>query len=709
MSRIINLVLIIFFMQILPSKAFAVFGDSCSMPSEKSVSTDVLNYLRNNSAYGFVRSLMDVDNCGENFKNGCLDRGKDKFTVCVRQMLSGVAKADKDNSLTFDLPIGSSVKLGDLALGITEIQSNISMKNILIRTEKIEDNICMFMSSTNGEVPIICRKFVDATDHVPTGAGIYRDMAQCREISGVCNINSAKNPSKTQNSYLGPLVQCVRESIDLVFFDPTTCVSRNMSSDIEKYFEAETKVKPFAEFYSVMQKAVAAAITLYVIFYGINIALKPEEFDAKDAFLSVAKILLVIYFSIGNTAINWFTGKSSNNNGVTQLMLPFMLDLSNSLSSYVLNQSDESGLCNFSAKDYLTEQSYYAIWDAMDCRLNTYAGVNRLFWEQERLSGSTLVSLPNFPSTRINYELSDDLPSALKPISKDNIEAKAKFLQNSSLILGASPDTSGTIADISRGWDEAGNVSKSVGLFFIIVIFLFSGGIIPFIVLGMLIIMIAGMFFSIVLSFILSISLLYILAYLAPIFVPMALFERTKGFFRGWFQLTLSTAIQPVIILGFVAFILTLVDSFMFDKCLFAKYQNNITGKYEFELRLPQSPDDSIACKKSIGYKIMQLVQYPYGWNETNYLLFKVVRLDDIYDIGGSAWTGLIMIYLLLFILDKVYQLSSDLTGGINLDNLTTKPSVFFGMMQKTFRGANNLRKEISASDKAKSQFKSGD
>ena len=72
-----------------------------------------------------------------------------------------------------------------------------------------------------------------------------------------------------------------------------------------------------------------------------------------------------------------------------------------------------------------------------------------------------------------------------------------------------------------------------------------------------------------------SIIALGILTYLAPIFVPMALFEYTKRYFEGWLKLMISYALQPMVVAAFIAMMLTIFDQTMYGNCTFVSSNVN--------------------------------------------------------------------------------------------------------------------------------------
>ena len=99
-----------------------------------------------------------------------------------------------------------------------------------------------------------------------------------------------------------------------------------------------------------------------------------------------------------------------------------------------------------------------------------------------------------------------------------------------------------------------------------------------FFLAGNIIIFLSGIIFavlliSIIISFLTSylccIITLYVMAYISPIFIPMLLFERTKVYFDSWLKIIISCLIQPAVLAGFAALLLTMYDSAIFKNCEF--------------------------------------------------------------------------------------------------------------------------------------------
>nr|WP_253299765.1 type IV secretion system protein [Wolbachia endosymbiont of Chironomus riparius] len=157
--------------------------------------------------------------------------------------------------------------------------------------------------------------------------------------------------------------------------------------------------------------------------------------------------------------------------------------LSNGLSEIVLKASTESkGICNYAAEDYIhsgVNYSYLAPWDKLDCRLLFYLGA---------------------------------------PLNGISGKIGAGGVATLTVLLGAAP------------------------------ILLVSGSIIGIIIAGgQILVALVAMFMGILMVmvilwasyvFILSLIALSVIVILSPLFIPMVLFQHTKGYFDGWFKRT---------------------------------------------------------------------------------------------------------------------------------------------------------------------------
>ncbi len=114
-------------------------------------------------------------------------------------------------------------------------------------------------------------------------------------------------------------------------------------------------------------------------------------------------------------------------------------------------------------------------------------------------------------------------------------------------------------------------------------------------------------------SFAVCMIAITILGILAPLYVPMALFQQTKGYFEGWYTLMISFVLQPVVVIGFMTLMFALYDMGFYGTCKYIpmtmkKYDANgeVRNKKLFIIDNAKSHYESEAdyasCQESIGW-----------------------------------------------------------------------------------------------------------
>jgi type IV secretion system protein VirB6 len=73
-------------------------------------------------------------------------------------------------------------------------------------------------------------------------------------------------------------------------------------------------------------------------------------------------------------------------------------------------------------------------------------------------------------------------------------------------------------------------------------------------------------------AFIVCMISITILGMLSPIFVPMALFNYTRGYFDAWLKLTISFVLQPIVVAAFMTFMFSVYESTFYESCKYITY-----------------------------------------------------------------------------------------------------------------------------------------
>ncbi len=120
-------------------------------------------------------------------------------------------------------------------------------------------------------------------------------------------------------------------------------------------------------------------------------------------------------------------------------------------------------------------------------------------------------------------------------------------------------------------------------------------------------------------AFIVCMISITILGVLAPIFVPMSLFNYTKSYFDSWLKLMISFVLQPIVIASFMVLMFAIYEDTFFTSCKYQTYyvsnddsgtiskiDSGNTSRLFFAIDLDESKyndtDDWKNCQGSLGY-----------------------------------------------------------------------------------------------------------
>lgn len=345
----------------------------------------------------------------------------------------------------------------------------------------------------------------------------------------------------------GTIMECIREMITKMMISSDVCVlSANTSAS-----QITNVNSTFFQFQVNMQRAVMAFLTLYVMSVGLKILMGGADNIPKNGelFMHIIKFLLVIYFSVGMN----MGGTGPRFDGMTSFVFPILLSAAAEVATWISNATP-SGLCRFLPSEYPTGMGYLALWDALDCKVTHYIGIDALMtlW-QGNGSGDPL-----------GY----------------NIPPYVYFLVPAIL-------------------------SKQINLVILVITY-------PLLVLSLAAYLVN--------SFAVCLIAIAILGMMAPIFVPMALFDITKGYFQSWYTLMISFVLQPVVVVGFMTLMFSLFDAGFYGTCKYVNLTVIKTGPQGETLRKKlfiidndmnnyESEADYKGCIESIGW----IVNNPLG------------------------------------------------------------------------------------------------
>ncbi len=548
------------------------YGDSCpnvplKMDSQRS-------YMLKKTLYGNIVKNIKVD------EDSCQD-GEKNITIYVNTPAGDIKKT---------LYPGNKYFVGNIA-NEQGILNQPLIESLIIDVYDFKGVICMVAETAKGKQGLFCKD--------------YNILSETKDKGGVDWNKKIKLPescysktvySKNVISITGRMVECIKTSVHNSLF----------GDDINAIMTSFSKVQ------TALKKAVLAAITLYIILFGIKmLGDKDVVLDFKQITYMFLKATVVLYFAVGISP-TLFTLGMPIQSGITQYVLPFlssmMWELANMVYSSISTADYGQGLCYFNPADYKEGYGYYALWDAIDCRFAYYF----------QAIGANL------------YNAASDFASP----------------------FGIMPIVKGLLA--------GGYIIECLALLMFIIIFI-------------------SIMLSFVSIFIICLISLYALAYLSPIFIPMVLFEKTKGYFDGWFKAIFSCALQPMIVIAFSAILIILMDSVVYDGCKFTKEIENksdIEQVYKFKV----ANKDDVRCRNSIGVILNKFSDKNY-WqtHEGFFFSYKYLNISNFSGFMHNIFYLLVFMVIFYFISGKVTTFASSLTAGIRTGSIAIEPMAFAG------------------------------
>ncbi|WP_316354066.1 TrbL/VirB6 family protein [Candidatus Trichorickettsia mobilis] len=440
-------------------------------------------------------------------------------------------------------------------------------------------------------------------------------------------------------------VSCLKETLDKVFFQYNTCKPGTKVT--------LTSLSPFATFQEALKTSIRAALIIYVIFYGFKVVLNHEYANLDKVAMFILKFLFISYFAVGLGPAFFKEGKLTTKNGMVEFALPFLTSATSDFAYIVFSSGGSKGLCEFDQSKYEKGYKYFALWDAIDCRIGYYLGMQLLY----------------------------NMSTVLDSLSGSN----------------SSSGDSGNAIQLGSSGKDGTKALKTVGglTFFAVMFGFFMAGNIIIVICGLVFVII---FTSIMLQFITSylvcLITLYVMAYISPIFITMALFERTKSYFDSWLKVTLSCALQPAVLAGFVALLLTMYDSAIYKNCQFKRHDYTVSGVNfsTFELREPAG--NPTECRDSAGYKLLKHY-IGQGWEKYNVILFPIYSIRDIFGLLVNMVYVFVFTYIFYHFSKSFSQFAADITGGPIMDSVTASPQK---VVDTAIKAANFIKNAVKAS-----------
>lgn len=391
-----------------------------------------------------------------------------------------------------------------------------------IKVIKEQDKICVATQSFSGWIPIGC-KFIKE----PYPESIYADFfnpesdveeTQTTALTKCAGLGScyrrAYDSSRASVVMSSPVIECVQEMIAKLMISRDVC----SFSDFRTVFNTEARsTSALFEFQQNMHQIVSSLLAIYITLFGFRVILSGNVPQKKELVAFLAKFIFVVYFSVGINIGTGANGEFGRMDGMVQWAFPLLLEGMNSLGGWVAN-SGPSQLCVFNDVQYPQGMGHMQLWDALDCRVSHYLGLDRLL--------SFFASLQGLDNGSYN---SDTL---MFPIPS---------------------------------------------YFFLLIPSVMTG--IPFIVVAVLAypLLVISLLGFIVNATVVCMIGIVVLGILAPLFVPAYLFSFTEGYFKSWVKLLVSFMLQPMVIITFMVAMLSLNDYGMYSTCLYRQIDTSFS------------------------------------------------------------------------------------------------------------------------------------
>lgn len=403
----------------------------------------------------------------------------------------------------------------DVELGVTSTIPTVAAFPWSVK--KINDMICVVTVDTLGILPAGCKfmqdPYVISKYHYffhksppdPEAPGVEvstADLSLMTCFGGQSCYIDAQTNAKAILPMSSAIVTCVNQMLVKTLISDSICKFDQINTIYND--SGKRANSPLYRFQQNLSYAVTAFLSLYIIITAMKMILGGEVPERGEIVKFIVKIILVTYFSIGINFGNNAGGLRYD--GMMDFVLPVVFQGANELASIIMNLAP-SGLCKFDSTKYASGYEYLALWDALDCRVSNYLGLDGI----ADLMSSGQNGGPNFDA--LNFSVPPWIYLIIPAAMTGNIAVV-------SLVLSY-----------------------------------------PFLVISVAAYM--------VYSFVVCMISITILAVLAPLFIPMVLFEYTKGYYESWLKLMISFVLQPMVVAIFMITMFAVYDLGFFGGCKF--------------------------------------------------------------------------------------------------------------------------------------------
>ena len=219
----------------------ANYGVPCSgvvMPTDP--------YLEQSTAYGHIKNNIDI----VSIPDACTTDDS-QITFCLK---------NKDASCkTISMKLDESRKLGELSTDNNpDLGGDPLLKDIVLSVKVLNGMFCLTMPTSRGIMPLTCR-----TTSLPPSTN---PDEECRYIAKTCYMGTSN--SQSIFNFSGLAVDCVKETLDQVFFRHTSCVPTSEKVSL-------LALNPFSAFQETLKKAICECTT-YLSTFILTMTVKAE-------------------------------------------------------------------------------------------------------------------------------------------------------------------------------------------------------------------------------------------------------------------------------------------------------------------------------------------------------------------------------------------------------------------------------------------------
>ncbi len=545
-----------------------------------------------------------------------------------------------------------------------------------------KDKLCVATLGFLGWLPVGCKYIKEPypisiyADFMNVGTSVQNELDKVTSLTSCSNMGScyqrAYENSRAAIVVSGPIIECVKEMVAKMMISTAVC----SFDDVQAVLGSEARrTSAFFLFQKNMHRIVSALLTLYIILFGFKIVLGGDIPQKSEIINFVLKFLFVVYFSVGININVDSEDDTDRLDGMIEWTIPFLMNGMESISSWIIS-SDSNNFCNFQDVEYPPNLTHLKLWDALDCRVMNYLGL-------------------------------DTLMRVASTLNKDGDAQNTKK-------------------------DNKDNMKYNIPPFIMLMIPAILSGV-PILALMCLTypIFIISFLALMVSATVVCIVSIVILAVLAPLFVPLFLFNYTKGYFEAWVKLLISFMLQPMVIVAFMTLMMALNDKAFNGTCKFDHSDvvlgdsSNTTNINIMSINLSDgfindgrtfrfffpnynwqdydSDEEIQGCKDSLSYFVKNIVSFDFNtafglknddsknskvedavikkrgmFFTTFELVFEKIRMFAI---------SLIAMYLITYLMtkfgDTITEFAADMTEGVSVGTVTVKPATIQAALKK--------------------------